>query len=261
MTGDRTHHPTAADILKLSARLFFMLTTQPLRDPNNDKLRYLYDDYYEDFDVQQKPEYGPLIKNYLTATVEEIIAAVNSQQRILIFRADLHFPQWIQPSKMHQNNQVLSRFFRFFKYEIKKASRAYLPFLRYVWAREQDTSDKPHYHLILMFNYDVFNGLGLVQPDDFGVYRRDNLYHRMMRSWYKAMGYKATDALGQLIHIGEHPITKEFWVATLARHDWVGLNDAVYNASYLCKKHTKHFGQGIQVFNTSQGKSLIKHDV
>ncbi|MGY2463325.1 YagK/YfjJ domain-containing protein [Vreelandella sulfidaeris] len=231
-----------------------MISTQRLRHQDNDKLCLHYDNYYEGFEVQQKLEYGPLVKNYLKATVNEIIAAVNSQQRILIFRADLHFPQWMLPSGMHQNNEVLSTFFRYFKYEIKKSSSPYLPFLRYVWAREQDTSNKPHYHLIIMLNYNVFNGLGMIQPNGFGEYLRDNLYHRMMRSWYKAMGFSNTDSLGQLIHIGEHPITEELWVATLGLNDWMGLNDAVYNASYLCKQYTKRFGEGIQVFNTSQDR-------
>ncbi|BBI63555.1 hypothetical protein HSBAA_48610 [Vreelandella sulfidaeris] len=105
-----------------------------------------------------------------------------------------------------------------------------------------------------MLNYNVFNGLGMIQPNGFGEYLRDNLYHRMMRSWYKAMGFSNTDSLGQLIHIGEHPITEELWVATLGLNDWMGLNDAVYNASYLCKQYTKRFGEGIQVFNTSQDR-------
>ncbi|BBI63554.1 hypothetical protein HSBAA_48600 [Vreelandella sulfidaeris] len=96
-----------------------MISTQRLRHQDNDKLCLHYDNYYEGFEVQQKLEYGPLVKNYLKATVNEIIAAVNSQQRILIFRADLHFPQWMLPSGMHQNNEVLSTFFRYFKYEIK----------------------------------------------------------------------------------------------------------------------------------------------
>ncbi|WP_404375250.1 inovirus-type Gp2 protein [Vreelandella aquamarina] len=235
-----------------------------LRHPDNDKLRLYFEELYQRYEVQQKVvkgKYYPLIENYLESTVNEIISATKCQPRTFIFRADLKFPAFMERSSMHDNNHVLSRFFRFFKYELTKASAPYRMSLRYIWAREQDTSDKPHYHLVIMLNKGVFDSIGSPLPDEFGSYTRQNIYHRMMRSWLKAMDFHHEEPLGQLITIGEHPMNGLPWTGVLARHDWCAINEAVYVCSYLCKAYTKQIGQGIQVFNTSQGKSLIKPDV
>jgi hypothetical protein len=223
------------------------------RDRINRKLQLYYLGYYEDFQVQQKKEYGPLIRNYLVETVDEILAAVEALPSILIFRADLRFPDDMPRCSMHDNNQVLTTFFRYFKEEIKRASKAYKPFFRFVWAREQDTSQKPHYHVLIMLNYNVFRSIGKMEPNEYGVYLRDNLYHRMMRCWYRAMGRFETEPHGQLIHMGEDPITGKLWTGHLRRNNWHSINQAVYNASYLCKQYSKRFGEGIRVFQTSQG--------
>jgi len=231
-----------------------MFIAQLTRDKTNSKLKLYYKNYYQDFDVQQKAKYGPLIWNYLTATVDEILAAIESQPSILIFRADLRFPNFMPRGPMHDNNQVLTDFFRYFKREIKRASKAYKPFFRYVWARERDTSQKPHYHVLIMLNYNVFSSIGKMEANEYDVYLRDNLFHRMMRCWYRALGLFMTEPYGKLIHIGKDPKTKKLWVKKLKREKWEDINQAVYNASYLCKQHSKRFGEGVRLFGTSQGR-------
>lgn len=230
-----------------------MFQAQPLRHPYNDKLRLYYDEHYFNYDVQQRPEYGPLIENYLISTINEIEQATQHHSRVLAFRADLRFPDWTDNPDWWKDNRVLTRFFASFKYQIKKTSPAYRPFLRYVWAKEQAGANKPHYHLLIMLSGNVFDCLGNMRPDEFGVYGRENVFHRMTRSWFKALGFRGDDALGQLIHIGESPDTKKPWVSMLSQYDWIAINDAVYNASYLCKQYSKPFGQHMRVFDTSQG--------
>ncbi|WP_442488839.1 YagK/YfjJ domain-containing protein [Halomonas litopenaei] len=226
------------------------------RHTQNDKLRLHFDDLYQGFDVQQKIYKGklyPLIENYLDPTINEILSATRNRPRTFIFRADLKFPEFMAPCAMHDNNKVLTQFIRFFKYEIKKASAPYRMSLQYIWAREQETSEKPHYHLVIMLNKDVFDSLGCQSPDEYGSYTRDNLFHRMMRSWLKAMGFHHEAPLGQLISLGENPVTKQVWTSVLSEHDWYAINEAVYIASYLCKAYTKPFAQGIRLFGTSEG--------
>lgn len=225
------------------------------RHTDNDKLRLLFEEIYKGYDVQQKVEKGkyyPLIENYLDSTIDEIISATKCQPRTFIFRADLKFPAFMERSSMHDNNRVLSRFFSFFKYELRKASAPYRMSLRYIWAREQVTSDKPHYHLVIMLNKGVFDSIGNPLPDEHGSYTRQNIYHRMMRSWLKAMGFHHEAPLVGLIEIGKHPMNGLPWTGVLARHDWCAINEAVYVCSYVCKAYTKHVGQGVRVFGTSQ---------
>lgn len=235
-----------------------MFTSRPKRDKLNPKIKYYYENYYNDFDVLQDLKRGPLVLNYLTATVDEILEAVNSQPRLLMFRADLRFPASMKYGAMHKDNKVLTRFLKYFNVEIERASKAYKPFFRYVWAREHDASEKPHYHLLVMLNYNVFGCLGIMEPNEYDVYLRDNLFHRMMRCWYRALGLLMTEPNGNLIHIGEDPKTGKLWVAEVKRTNWDSINQAVYSASYLCKHYTKRFAEGIRLFNTSQGGKRSK---
>jgi hypothetical protein len=154
---------------------------------------------------------------------------------------------------MHETNAVLARFFYFFRYELKRRQTKYPTQLHYLWAREQVNSDKPHYHLMIMLNRNAYDSLGAFGPDWFGVYSFNNLYHRMMRSWLKAMGFDHDDPrFHQLIHVCKDPVTKEPWSCALHRDDWIAMNEAVFMASYLCKAFSKPFGQRAHVFDGSR---------
>ena len=112
---------------------------------------------------------------------------------------------------------------------------------------------KPHYHLMILLNKNAYDCLGSFSPDGDGAYSRNNLYHRMMRSWLKAMGFDHDDPrFHQLIHVCKDPVTKEPWSCVLHRHDRIAMNEAVYMASYLCKAYSKPFGQRAHVFDGSR---------
>lgn len=230
----------------------FSLADQQKRHPLSHNLTLYYDNEYQGFKVQQSKK-GPLVLNYLERTIETIIEATNTQSRILIFRADLRYPQYRPGNVGHSDNAIITNFFRFLKYEIERVSTGHKTFLRYIWAREQDTSDNPHYHLVIMLSYDVFCSIGRIHPDEYGTYLRDNLYHRMMRCWYKALGLHEEEPYGQLVHIATDREGR-LWTGKLQSNDDQSINQAVFNASYLCKAYTKPFGSGVRVFGTSQGR-------
>jgi len=229
-----------------------MFEHQPLRHPLNDKLCLHYDSTYQGYDVSQRKN-GRLITNYLERAFLMLNTVRYLYREVFAFRIDLRFPDAMQRSSMHDNNDVLAAFFRYFRYEIHKTNTKHKTRLHYLWAREQDTSDKPHYHLMMFFNKAAFDSLGYFAPDEFGMYTLDNLYHRMMRAWLKAMGFDPDSSwYKQLVHVSENPVTEIPWSRILHRHDWVSMDEAMFMASYLCKAHTKPIGQGIHVFDYSR---------
>lgn len=230
-----------------------MFPRLPLRHPDNDKLRLFYEETYCGYSVMQH-EKGPLIENFLERSLFMLNLAQEENRTTFAFRVDLHFPDAMPRLPMHENNDVLTRFFRFFFYELGKANTKYPPTPRYLWAREQAFSNKPHYHLMLLLNKDAFDSLGIFAPDNDGIYSRQNLYHRMMRSWLKAMNFNADNPrFHQLVNVSKNPVTGAPWSRILHRHDWHALDETMYMVSYLCKAYSKPVNQGMQVFNSSRG--------
>ncbi|REC94970.1 YagK/YfjJ domain-containing protein [Kushneria indalinina] len=229
-----------------------MFPSFPLRHPDNDKLRLFYEETYCGYAVMQH-EKGPLIENFLERSLFTLNLARETNRTTFAFRVDLHFPDAMPRSRMHDDNVVLARFFRFFFYELRKANTKYPPTPRYLWAREQASSNKPHYHLMLLFNKDAFDSIGKFAPDYDGIYSRQNIYHRIMRSWLKAMGFDADDPrFGQLVNVSKDPVTKVPWSNILHLDDWYAMDEAMFMASYLCKAYSKPFNQGIHVFDSSR---------
>lgn len=229
-----------------------MFPSFPLRHPDNDKLRLFYKDTYRGYAVMQH-EKGPLIENFLERSLFTLNLAQEENRTTFAFRIDLHFPKAMPRSPIHDDNTVLTRFFRFFFYELRRANTKYAPSPRYLWAREQARSDKPHYHLMFLLNKDAYDSLGIFSPNKNGTYSRQNLYHRMMRSWLKAMGFAAEDPrFGQLVNVSDNPVTKVPWSSILHLDDWCAMDEAMYIASYLCKTYSKPVSQGIHVFDSSR---------
>jgi hypothetical protein len=223
-----------------------------LRHPDNDKLRLYWNDLYADYNILQVQGF-PQIENYLASTLHTLQHCVSQQHLTFAVRMDLRFPGSMPRLPMHDNNEVLTRFFRHLRYELDRVNLKYPHHLRYIWAREQANSDKPHYHVMLLLNKNAVDSIGYTGPSDDGSYSRDNLFHRVYRAWLKAMGFSGDDPRwGQIVHVSKHPVTKRYWSGVLHRNDYMAMDDAMYMASYLCKAYTKPFCQGIKVFDCSR---------
>jgi len=227
-----------------------MFQSQPKRHPLYTKLNCYYDSYYRGFEVNQHDK-APLIENYLERSLLIQTRALAHYNRVLAFRIDLRFPDWMTAFELTNDNVVLSAFFRHLNAELVKAGTKYTTVLRYVWCREQHHSDKPHYHLMMYVNYDAYYQLGRLRPSEGGGYEGRGLYHQIARAWARALGYLSCDVEG-LVQVGENPITGYPYTACLHRDDFMGQEEAVFNLSYLCKAHTKPFQQGVHVFGTSR---------
>lgn len=229
-----------------------MFSDHLLRHPDNDNLRFYRNELYNGYTIQQVQD-SPQIENYLASAWRTLHHCVNQQHLTFAVRMDLHFPEAMPRLPLHDNNEVLTRFFRYLRYELDRVNMKYPHDLRYIWAREQAHSDKPHYHLMLLLNKNAVDSIGYTAPGDDGSYLRTNLFHRVYRAWLKAMGFDGDDPRwGQIIHVTQHPVTKRYWSAVLHRDDHMAMDDAMYMASYLCKAHSKPLCQGMKVFDCSR---------
>lgn len=227
-----------------------MITTRPKRNPDNPKQRFYYDGWYRGLPVQQR-EQGPQIENYLETTLRVLQHTTDQQNRTLAFRLDLRFPQAMPVGPIHADNACLNRFFYALRKELDAAGTKYHTEIRYLWAREQETSDKPHYHLMLLLNYDAFCALGTFSRSPDGCYSYDNLYHRCVRAWSCVIGWPQYNMKGR-VHVAKDKLTGQPYVYCLHRNDAATFSQVFYAASYLCKAYTKPIAQGIRCFDSSR---------
>ena len=227
-----------------------MYPTFPKRHRDNPKLRFYYGDQYLGWPVYQYAN-GPLIENYLETSMRVLEHTVSQQRRTLAFRLDPRFPQTMPVGPMHADNACLSRFFHALRAELDAAGTKYTTEVRYLWCREQDTSDKPHYHLLLLLNYDAFRSLGTYSRSPDGGYSYDNLYHRCVRAWSWAIGWPIHDMKG-LINVATDKLTQQPYVYCLHRDDAATFAQVFYAASYLCKAYSKPIARRIRCFDGSR---------
>lgn len=223
----------------------------PRNHPNNRNLRLVYSDTFRGEPVCHRLEYGSSIDNYLARLHDTMTLACQAHTRTFAIRADLRLPDDHFPPDLYHDNQRLDVFFRRLRYELDQTATYHDPDLRYVWAREHGLNDKPHFHLLLLFNYNAIRNLGKVYPTPDGGYNADNLYHRLVRAWAAALGRDLT-AMNGLVNITRQTDGR-LMECLLHAQDRQTFTDLFYIASYLCKTYSKPIGRGFHVFGASRG--------
>ncbi|ELY4313916.1 inovirus Gp2 family protein [Cronobacter sakazakii] len=114
----------------------------------------------------------------------------------------------------------------------------------YIWARERNTSEHPHYHLVLLFDREVYAYLGnYTEPD------ADNMATRIQKAWCSAIGLDYPDYASRVHFPKNH-------TAWLTRHHVLTLGPDYYDfllrVAYLAKNSTKHLNDGYRNLGTSQ---------
>ncbi|HEQ3589974.1 TPA: inovirus Gp2 family protein, partial [Vibrio harveyi] len=113
--------------------------------------------------------------------------------------------------------------------------------LRYIWCKEIDKSENPHYHLVIFLNKDNFYSLG-----DFKRVIRDeckckHLYQMLLCAWSRVLGIELEEA-HRVIYIPENAAYKirSFEGEVVAgNYDFIKL----FNRSiYLAKARTQAIG-------------------
>lgn len=193
---------------------------------------------------------GGFIGEYLERLRCTINRAVQASSKVFAVRVDLRFPQYYNPwgeealsnEHLHVYIKTLRGKFRRRKNRMQKAGqRTHDMVFEYVWAREYGPmSNRPHYHLLLLFNGHAFNTLGHFSNE------HESLFNYIGESWGAALG----------IHVAEgrkfthFPEAGQYWIASRSS-DQVAM--VFRRASYLAKVASKNFHDGYHVFGASRG--------
>jgi hypothetical protein len=190
---------------------------------------------------------GLLVADYLERTYETIERSLVQYPRTLAMRIDLRFPQQPLPYWYGQENAALQRFFESFRAKIehdRHRARVNNPYahqsiVRYVWAREQDASDSPHFHCLLLVNRDAYYAIGDIRS------LRENMINRIVAAWASALGLLWSEAR-PLVHFPRRGVYR------LDRGDREGFAQLFYRVSYLSKEATKSYGNWVHAFGCSR---------
>lgn len=233
-----------------------MMTTvgQRLRKRHwdNPQLRLWYETLFHFLPVQTAQ--GPLITNYLETAHHVLSRARASHCKIMALPLTLRYPASMPLSDLTAHNTVMNRFLSFLRWELDHLSTSHPVDMRYLWCREQVTSHKPHYHVILLFNGNALSSLGTLKASTAigeEAYSKDCMYHRLVRAWEWAISWPAHQMQG-LVDMSEDNITDQLFVYHFHRDDQNAFQQLFYAASYLCKAYTKPIGQGMHCFEGSR---------
>ncbi|QPL44918.1 Protein of unknown function [Vreelandella subterranea] len=218
--------------------------------PDNPDLKLWWEGYYQSMWVQTQK--GPLIENYLAKLFDVMNRSRQDCNRILAIRIDLRFPNGMYAGLLDYKNSALSAFKTFFQRELDRAGIKYPHKFRCVWCCEQDTSINPHYHLLLLLNGDAYNGLGYIGRTQSSDYGYENLFHRIVRSWARAINHPQ-ECMEGLVQVPRKPVTNELATWFFHSEDQFTFEQVFGAASYLCKEHSKPIGQGVNCFDGSRG--------
>ncbi|MCX0441476.1 inovirus Gp2 family protein [Aeromonas veronii] len=203
--------------------------------------------------------YGSISPYYLNKLSQVIANCLDIYPRVFAVRVDLRLPQANWPEEPdiplcfpRPDSAVISRFFGALKSQLvadhyRKGRRGPTAFPAYIWVREQDSSASQHYHLVLLFNKDVYAYLG-----DYHNAESDNMAIRIQCAWCSALGLTYPD-YASLVHFPKNP-AYVFDRRAATVHSPV-FRKFLLRAAYLAKTRTKVPGQ--RNFGSSQlfGKS------
>ncbi|HBN2656200.1 inovirus Gp2 family protein [Citrobacter freundii] len=199
---------------------------------------------------------SPIDLNILNPLLNMVYGTLMKNNRILGIRTDSRFAQSHVPGEpdlpicfQRDDEQAITRFYESLKSQLRadhnRSRRPGDPTLpSYGWCRERDTSVHPHYHLVLLFNADVYGYLGNYQDPD-----ADNMATRIQKAWCSAIGLAHED----YFTLAEFPPNA---VYRFSRLDALDRNPVYWNflvrLAYLAKTRTKDVHSGYRNFGTSQ---------
>ena len=199
---------------------------------------------------------SPTYNEKQQAKVLEVInSALTAHKRLMAIRVDCRFPNLLDDGRFNFADQytdsVISRFIASLKAKldadlIRKEQawgRSLKNHLSYVWAREiGPRSQKPHYHLLLLMNKDVYHCLGDYQATE------GTLASLISSAWCSALGLPAWQ-FGNLVSFPQNPVA---YLDVNSGDFEQQLFTVLHRAAYLCKFETKQAEQGFRAFGTSR---------
>ncbi|NOI20944.1 inovirus Gp2 family protein [Vibrio coralliilyticus] len=189
-----------------------------------------------------------LVVEYLEGIESVLEKALEQYARLFVVRVDLNLPADFRGD----DSAVMTRFFRSLKSQIAAYRRRSArlngkPYrettIRYVWAKECDTSTSSHYHVALIFDRNVFRSLG-----DFGEYQQ-SLANRIRNAWKRSVDAIYSGKEKPAIHFSKQG---QYHLLRNSEEFEAVFQSVFYRLSYLAKRRTKHFGKRMNNFDHSR---------
>ncbi|EBL7540505.1 inovirus Gp2 family protein [Salmonella enterica] len=211
---------------------------------------------FESLLLAAEKKYDSRISCYMLRRSLAVISNyLENYHRVFALRADLRFAQSHVPGEpdlplcfQKDDEKAITRALESLKSQLreeyKRSGRAGKPSpLGYIWARERVTGERPHYHLVLLFNKDVYGYLG-----DYSKPDADNMGTRIQKAWCSAIDLDYPYYASRV----EFPKNHSSW---FTRDDALTLSPDYYDfllrVAYLAKEYSKAFHDGYRNFGTS----------
>jgi len=224
--------------------------------PQNRNLNVITDNTYQGLGLSQNQSY---FQQYLDDIIRVMNESLTQHAGVMVVRFDLHFKSSnVYGEHNHYDSAVITKFFQSLKakidyhYSKRKGDglRAYPYYNFNVWAKEQDTSVYPHYHVALLIDRQTFSGLGPYgdQHQLLEVPRPYKCLSQMIiEAWASAIGESLVQAYG-LVHFSSGGSL------VMTRGDRSSYLKVFQKLSYLAKVKTKQFGDGTRSFGSNNAK-------
>ncbi|EKN3872908.1 inovirus Gp2 family protein [Yersinia enterocolitica] len=199
---------------------------------------------------------SPIDLYILTSLLNMVYDKLEQHFRIFGIRTDLRFAQSHVAGEpdlplcfQRDDQQAITRFSESLKSQIRvehnRAGRPGNPTIpSYGWCRERDTGEHPHYHLVLLFNADVYAYLGNYQDRN-----ANNMATRIQRAWCSAIDLNYDD-YAALAEFPPNPIYRFSRIDALDRT--LAYWRFLIRLAYLAKTRTKDIYSSNRNFGTSQ---------
>ncbi|MGR2838892.1 inovirus Gp2 family protein [Vibrio vulnificus] len=181
---------------------------------------------------------------YLDKIIRVIENAIDQYPRTLMLRVELRFPQEI----LYDGEGVIKRFIESLRSQVdadikrkrKHGKKTPNCSIRYVWAKERDTSINHHYHVGLFFNKDVYYWPGKFDNES-------NLVYKIKRAWCSALNFDMDEGDGLV----EFPKNYKYTLDGNKKNCNEKINLVFQRLSYFAKTETKEYGDRSRSFGYS----------
>ena len=202
---------------------------------------------------QPSYSYNHIQQEKLAQTLNNALAA---HKRIMAVRVDCRYPgrsgdAWLLGQIGAHSDSEISRLIASLKAKLdadlagkqKAWGRNLRNQLHYVWVREIGPQcQKPHYHLMLFVNKDIYHGLGNYNTAG------DSLSNKIREAWCSALGLP----MQQFAHLVSFPSAPLLYVDANSPNYAEQVAKVLERGSYLCKTYSKQTEAGHRAFGTSR---------
>ena len=206
------------------------------------KKKVTHNDEFNGLPVLKQKE--GLLVDYLQRIYDTLDLALDDHPRTMAVRVDLRLPLLMVMEESNLMKNFIASLDAQIQADLRRKERAgklkRKCRLRYVWVKEKDKALHHHYHLVLLFNKDVYNSLGSFS-------NRNNLSHKIKTAWCRALDTDLDDGC-RLVHFPDNCV---YHIDVNSLRSSSVLDELFRRLSYFAKVRTKQFGTGNRNFGCS----------